>query len=198
MSLEVTCLEDHVGSVVGDLGRRRGQMLGIDVRGDERVIRAELPLAEAFGYAGQLGATARDRLMERTQDRPLPAGRISLRDAILLGTVLGVTSVAALGWRFNVLAAALTLATMFAYVAVYTPLKRVSTLNTIIGALPGAAPPLLGYAALAGDVRGWAWALFAILLVWQFPHFMAIAWLYRHDYARAGLRMLPVEVGAAA
>ncbi len=136
-----------------------------------------------------------DRLMERTRDRPLPAGRISLRDAVLFGTAIGVTSVAALGWRFNVLAAALTLATMFAYVAVYTPLKRVSTLNTIIGALPGAAPPLLGYAALAGDVRGWAWALFAILFVWQFPHFMAIAWLYRHDYARAGLRMLPAEIG---
>jgi protoheme IX farnesyltransferase len=136
-----------------------------------------------------------DRLMERTRNRPLPAGRISLRDAILFGTALAVLSIGALGFRFNVLAAALALATLFAYVAVYTPLKRVSTLNTVIGALPGAAPPLIGYAALSGDVRGWGWALFAILFVWQFPHFMSIAWLYRDDYARAGLRMLPVEDG---
>jgi protoheme IX farnesyltransferase len=120
---------------------------------------------------------------------------VSLRDAILFGTSLAVLSIGALGFRFNVLAAALALATLFAYVAVYTPLKRVSTLNTVIGALPGAAPPLIGYAAMSGDVRGWAWALFAILFVWQFPHFMSIAWLYRDDYARAGLRMLPVEDG---
>jgi protoheme IX farnesyltransferase len=136
-----------------------------------------------------------DRLMERTRNRPLPSGRIGLRDALLYGTALATLSIGALGFRFNVLAAALALATLFAYVAVYTPLKRLSTLNTVIGALPGAAPPLIGYAALSGDVRGWAWALFAILFVWQFPHFMAIAWLYRHDYARAGLRMLPVELG---
>jgi protoheme IX farnesyltransferase len=136
-----------------------------------------------------------DHLMERTRNRPLPAGRIGTRDAILFGTLLAVVSIAALGFRFHLLAAALVLATLFAYVAVYTPLKRVSSLNTVIGALPGAAPPLIGYAAFAGDVSGWGWAVFAILFVWQFPHFMAIAWLYRHDYARAGMRMLPVETG---
>ena len=80
--------------------------------------------------------------------------------------------------------------------AVYTPLKRVSTLNTAIGAVPGAMPPLLGYAALAGSVEGWAWFLFGLLFVWQFPHFLAIAWLYRRDYRRAGLQMLPCVPGS--
>jgi protoheme IX farnesyltransferase len=163
-----------------------------------RIAEAALWITLAAGAASvfiQVLERDSDRLMERTRERPLPAGRISLRDALLFGTGVAILSVAALGFRFNVLSAALALATMFAYVAVYTPLKRVSTLNTVIGAIPGAAPPLIGYAALAGDVRGWAWALFAILFVWQFPHFMAIAWLYRHDYARAGLRMLPGERG---
>jgi protoheme IX farnesyltransferase len=163
-----------------------------------RILEAAVWVTLAAGAASvfnQVMERESDRLMERTRNRPLPAGRIGVRDAILYATLLAVVSIGALGFRFNVLAAALALATLFAYVAVYTPLKRVSTLNTVIGALPGAAPPLIGYAALAGDVRGWGWALFAILFVWQFPHFMAIAWLYRHDYARAGLRMLPVEEG---
>jgi protoheme IX farnesyltransferase len=136
-----------------------------------------------------------DRLMERTRDRPLPAGRLSARDAILFGAALAIAAIVGLSFSFNLLAALLALASMFAYVAVYTPLKRVSTLNTVIGALPGAAPPLLGYVALAGTPGPWAWALFAIVFVWQFPHFMAIAWLYRADYARARLQMLPALPG---
>jgi protoheme IX farnesyltransferase len=137
-----------------------------------------------------------DRRMDRTKDRPIPSGRIGVRDALLVATLLAAVAVGMLAWRFSVLSALLALATLFAYVAVYTPLKRASTLNTVVGALPGAAPPLLGYAALAGEPGGWGWALFAVVFVWQFPHFMAIAWLYRHDYARAGLRMLPSEPGA--
>jgi protoheme IX farnesyltransferase len=136
-----------------------------------------------------------DRLMLRTQDRPLPAGRLSVRDAILFGALLAAVSIAGLAFEFNLLAALLALATLFAYVAVYTPMKRVSTLNTVIGALPGAAPPLLGYVALAGAPGHWGWALFAIVFVWQFPHFMAIAWLHRGDYARARLKMLPALPG---
>jgi protoheme IX farnesyltransferase len=132
-----------------------------------------------------------DRLMQRTQDRPLPAGRISPRDAIFFGAALTIAGICALAWSFNLLSALLALSTLFAYVAVYTPLKRVSTLNTVVGAVPGAAPPLIGYVALAGAPGRWGWALFAIVFVWQFPHFMAIAWLHRADYARAGLRMLP-------
>jgi heme o synthase len=136
-----------------------------------------------------------DRLMKRTQDRPLPAGRISARDAIFFGVALGTASIVGLSLAFNLLSALLALASLFAYVAVYTPLKRVSTLNTVIGALPGAAPPLIGYVAQAGTTGPWAWALFAIVFVWQFPHFMAIAWLHRADYAKARMRMLPAMPG---
>jgi protoheme IX farnesyltransferase len=136
-----------------------------------------------------------DRLMRRTQDRPLPAGRIPVRNAILFGALLACASILGLSLVFNLLSALLALGTLFAYVAIYTPLKRFSTLNTVIGALPGAAPPLIGYAALAGSVGHWGWALFAIVFVWQFPHFMAIAWLHRADYARAGMKMLPAMPG---
>ncbi len=137
-----------------------------------------------------------DRRMERTKNRPIPAGRISARDALLVAALMAAVAVGMLAWRYSLLSALLALATLFAYVAVYTPLKRASTLNTVIGAVPGAAPPLLGYVAIAGYPAGWAWALFAVVFVWQFPHFMAIAWLYREDYARAGLRMLPSQPGA--
>ncbi len=149
--------------------------------------------ASAFNQVLERDTDAR---MARTSRRPIPAGRITSRDALLAATALAAIAVGMLAWRFTLLSSLLTLATLFAYVAVYTPLKRASTLNTIVGAIPGAAPPLLGYAALAGRPEGWAWALFAIVFVWQFPHFMAIAWLYREDYARAGLRMLPCEPGA--
>jgi protoheme IX farnesyltransferase len=132
-----------------------------------------------------------DRRMERTADRPLPSGRLRVRDALFFGALLASAGTLGLALRFNALAALLGLATLVAYALIYTPLKRVSSLNTVVGALPGAMPPLVGYAALAGSVDGWAYWLFAVLFVWQFPHFMAIAWLWRHDYARAGLRMLP-------
>ena len=138
-----------------------------------------------------------DRRMLRTCERPIAAGRIGLRDAILFGGGLAFVGIAGMALRFNLLAALLVCATLFAYVAVYTPLKRVSTLNTLVGALPGAAPPLLGYVALAGTTGRWGWALFALIFVWQFPHFLAIAWIHREDYARAGLQMLPSVPGGA-
>ena len=138
-----------------------------------------------------------DALMVRTQHRPLVTGDIAVGHAVAYGTVLGVLGVAGMAMRFNLLSALLLVLTFVAYVAVYTPLKRVSTLNTVVGAIPGAAPPLLGYVAVAGEVGPWAWCLFAILFVWQFPHFMAIAWLYREDYARAGHRMLAGDAGTA-
>jgi protoheme IX farnesyltransferase len=137
-----------------------------------------------------------DRLMERTWNRPLARGRLAVRDVILFALALGATGTLGLALRFNLLAATLALATLFTYVSIYTPLKRVSTLNTLVGALPGAMPPVLGYVAASGVVGPWAWALFAILFAWQFPHFMAIAWLYRADYKRAGLAMLPAIDGA--
>lgn len=132
-----------------------------------------------------------DRLMLRTRNRPLVTGRLHVRDAILVGALLGGGGTLALALRFGSLAALLALGTLVAYALVYTPLKRVSTLNTVVGALPGAMPPVLGYVAIAGGAHGWSWPLFAILFAWQFPHFMAIAWLHREDYARAGMRMLP-------
>ncbi len=139
-----------------------------------------------------------DRLMERTRERPLPAGRVRLRDAVLFGGALGVIGVVGLALRFNLLSSLLALATLAAYALVYTPLKRTSSLNTVVGAIPGAMPPLLGYVALAGTPGPWAWLLFAILFAWQFPHFMAIAWLYREDYARARMQMLPALEGGEA
>jgi heme o synthase len=133
-----------------------------------------------------------DARMLRTADRPLAAGRISLATGVLAG--LGALALGGL-WLLmhtNALTVALALLTAFTYVAVYTPLKRVTTLATFIGAFPGAMGPLLGWTATRGRIEWPAVALFAILFVWQFPHFMAIAWHYREDYGRAGIRMLPV------
>jgi protoheme IX farnesyltransferase len=136
-----------------------------------------------------------DALMLRTQRRPLVRGTIHCSGAIAFGTALGAAGVAGLAMRFHWLAALLALATLLAYALVYTPLKRISTLNTVVGALTGAMPPLLGYIALAGEPGRWGIYLFAVLFAWQFPHFMAIAWLHREDYARARLRMLPALSG---
>jgi protoheme IX farnesyltransferase len=133
-----------------------------------------------------------DALMVRTSNRPLAAGRMSLAGGVLAG--LAALAVGA-GWLMmhtNAITVALALLTAFTYVAIYTPLKRVTTLATFIGAFPGAMGPMLGWTAARGRIEWPAVALFAILFVWQFPHFMAIAWLYREDYARAGIRMLPV------
>ena len=137
-----------------------------------------------------------DRLMERTRNRPLVTGELSVLQAVVFAVVLGVGGTAGLALSFNLLSAVLVLATLVVYVCVYTPLKRVSTLNTVIGAVPGAAPVLIGYAALAGEIGPLGWALFATIFAWQFPHFMAIAWMYREDYARAGHRMVPTEPGS--
>jgi heme o synthase len=136
-----------------------------------------------------------DARMLRTARRPLVTGRLRVRDAILVAAALALVGTLTLAARFNTLSALLALATLAAYALVYTPLKRVTTLNTAVGAIPGAMPPLLGYVALDGGVRGWGWYLFALLFAWQFPHFLAIAWMHREDYARAGLRMLPAMPG---
>ncbi|MBT9330531.1 heme o synthase [Acidipila sp. 4G-K13] len=133
-----------------------------------------------------------DAKMIRTANRPLASGRISLPHGILLGMLAVAVGTVWLTRETNLLTGTLTLLTAFLYVAVYTPLKRVTSLATFIGAFPGALPPLLGWVAARGQIEWPAVALFAILFVWQFPHFMSIAWLYREDYGRAGIRMLPV------
>ncbi len=133
-----------------------------------------------------------DARMLRTADRPLPAGRFSLAQGIVGG--IGALGFGAL-WLLlhtNLLTVALALLTAFTYVAIYTPLKRVTALATFLGAFPGAMGPMLGWTAARGRIEWPGVALFAILFVWQFPHFMSISWLYREDYARAGIRMLPV------
>jgi protoheme IX farnesyltransferase len=133
-----------------------------------------------------------DARMIRTAQRPMASGRISLPHGLILGMVAIVAGALWLTYATNVVTGTLTLITAFSYVAVYTPLKRRTTLATFIGAFPGAMPPLLGWTAARGVIEWPAVALFAILFVWQFPHFMAIAWLYKEDYSRAGIRMLPV------
>ncbi len=132
-----------------------------------------------------------DRLMARTANRPLPAGRLAPNEVLVFGVLLGVVGFADLVLAVNVLTAILAFGTLLLYVAVYTPLKRQTSLCTAVGAIPGAMPPVLGWVAAGGQLDAGAFALFATLFVWQFPHFLAIAWLYRHQYASAGLRMLP-------
>ncbi len=133
-----------------------------------------------------------DGLMKRTQDRPLPSGRISLRGAALFAGALSVAGLVELFLFTNVLTTALAAFTLVSYVCLYTPMKTRSHASTIVGAVPGALPPLGGYTAAAGGLGLPGLALFAILFVWQLPHFFAIGWRHRVDYARAGVRILPV------
>jgi protoheme IX farnesyltransferase len=133
-----------------------------------------------------------DAKMKRTANRPMAAGRINLAHGITVGLLAIILGSLWLTIETNLITGGLTLLTAFLYVAVYTPLKRVTPLATFIGAFPGALPPLLGWTAARGVIEWQGVALFAILFIWQFPHFMSIAWLYRHDYAKAGIRMLPV------
>jgi len=133
-----------------------------------------------------------DAKMRRTRGRPLPAGRMKRRNALVFGLLLSGAGFAALWRGTNLLAAALGLFTLLSYLFLYTPLKQRSQACTTVGAIPGAMPPLIGYAAAGHGMDAGAWALFLILFIWQFPHFDAIAWMYRDDYARGGIRMLPV------
>ena len=134
-----------------------------------------------------------DALMERTRTRPIPAGRMRARNALLIGSLLSIGGVVYLMIKCNGLSAILAAATIVIYIFAYTPLKRVSTANTLVGAIPGALPPVIGWVAAAGRQEPGAWSLFAILFFWQLPHFFAIAWMYREDYARAGFQMVSRE-----
>jgi protoheme IX farnesyltransferase len=140
----------------------------------------------------------RDARMRRTSNRPLPSGKLSLLEAVIFGTTISVVGLAILVCTVNGLSAGVAATTFVLYVGLYTPLKSVTTLNTAIGAIPGALPPVIGWAAATGRLGVEAWALFLIMFLWQFPHFLAIAWIYREDYARGGYRMLPnVDPGGA-
>jgi protoheme IX farnesyltransferase len=133
-----------------------------------------------------------DALMERTMERPIPAGRITPGDALIFGTLLAISGIAYLCGVVNVLTGVLATLTIGSYLFAYTPLKTRTPLCTIVGAVPGAIPPMMGYAAATDTIDVNAWTLFAILFIWQMPHFLAIAWLYREDYARGRQLMLPV------
>lgn len=131
-----------------------------------------------------------DALMRRTRTRPVPAGRMPPAQALVLGIVLSVFGILYLAIVCNLLSAALTAVTIAIYIFAYTPMKRASTANTAVGAIPGAIPPMIGWAAARGNIGIGAWSLFAIIFLWQLPHFFAIAWMYRDDYSRAGFRMI--------
>jgi len=133
-----------------------------------------------------------DGMMDRTRDRPMPTGRIGVRPATAFGVGLSLTGVLALGLMTTWLAAAVSAVTILSYVIFYTPMKRTTHMATVVGAVPGALPPVLGYCAASGEIGVEAWLLFAIMFVWQLPHTLAIYWLYRDDFAKAGFPMLPV------
>jgi len=148
-------------------------------------------VAVASGALNQLIERRTDSRMNRTANRPLPAGRLQPAEVALFGVIAGAAGLFVLATFVNFTTAFLALLTLVLYVAAYTPLKRYTALSTAVGAIPGALPPVLGWTA-SGAALGWeAFSLFAVLFVWQFPHFLAIAWLYRRDYVAAGLRMLP-------
>jgi len=133
-----------------------------------------------------------DARMRRTQTRPLPSGRLEPQTVLIIGAVASATGLIYLAFAVNLLTSVVGAATLFSYLFVYTPLKRVTWLNTAVGAVPGALPPLMGWTAARNELSVEGWTLFAILAFWQLPHFLAIAWIYREDYARAGFKMLPV------
>lgn len=161
-----------------------------------------LPMVQAvFGTALVAGGAAAlnqvyerdtDALMRRTRLRPLPAGRLGAADAQVFGFLLSAAGLGLLAFQANFIAAALALATLVIYLAVYTPMKRRTSHATLMGAVPGALPPLIGWTASHGGLSLGGVVLFAIVFLWQIPHFMAIAWLYRDDYRHAGFPMLPV------
>lgn len=148
-------------------------------------------LASGAAALNQLLEKEHDARMRRTQSRPLPSGRLSPETVLLFGGVCSVAGLIYLALAVNLLASVLGAITLLTYLFVYTPLKRVTWLNTAVGAIPGAFPPLMGWAAARGELAGGGWALFGILALWQIPHFFAIAWLYREEYAKAGFVMLP-------
>jgi len=150
-----------------------------------------LLVASGTGTLNQYLEHRFDAQMRRTARRPLAAGRLQPAAVLWFGLALSVVGSVYLAVAVNVLASLLAMATLLSYLFLYTPLKRKTPLCTLVGAFPGAMPPLIGWAAASGKLNFQAWTLYAVLFLWQFPHFMAIAWMYREDYARAGYLVLP-------
>jgi len=178
-------LTTMVGFVMGSVGR-------VNVPGLLAVLAGTGLVAAGASALNMLLERRTDALMHRTRNRPLPAGRLRPTDVVAWGFALTAAGVLLLGWRAGTLATGVALVTWLSYLLFYTPLKPLTSLSTVVGALPGALPPVIGWAAARGSLDPGAFVLFAILFLWQIPHFLAIAWIYREDYARGGLPMLPV------
>jgi len=149
-------------------------------------------LAGGAAALNQLLERDYDAKMRRTQNRPLPSGRLQPATVMIFGGACACAGLMYLALAVNLLTSVIGAVSLVSYLFIYTPLKRVTWLNTAIGAIPGGLPPLMGWTAARGQLSGEGWALFAILAFWQLPHFLAIAWIYRDEYAKAGFKMLPV------
>ncbi len=156
------------------------------------VLMGTVLVASGTNALNQVAERKDDALMKRTRGRPLPAGRLGVVSAGAFAWIAGIAGIAYLGFFVNSLTAIIATATLVSYVFVYTPLKKHTSVSTLIGAVPGALPIVGGWAAARGTLSGEAWILFWILFLWQLPHFLALAWMYRDDYARAGFKMLSV------
>jgi len=177
-------------ALVGFLAAAHG---AVDVLALLRTLLGTALVAGAASTLNQWVERDLDAVMKRTVRRPLPSGRLTPRESLAFGAVLGVAGTAYLAAAVTPLAALLAALTAASYLLVYTPLKRLTSLATVVGAVPGAIPPMIGWAAARGRLDPGAWVLFLILFFWQMPHFLALAALYRKDYARAGFRVLSVE-----
>jgi protoheme IX farnesyltransferase len=164
---------------------------GLSITALVHTVAGTLLVASGTGTLNQLLERRFDALMRRTASRPVAAGRIAPWRALAFGVVLAIAGILELAEAVNRLSSVLALATMASYLLVYTPLKRRTPFCTLIGAIPGAAPPLIGWAGATGALSVEAWILYSMVFLWQFPHFMAIAWMYREDYRRAGYRVVP-------
>ncbi len=182
LTVVMTALVGYVMGARGPVGLPR---LGLALAGTALV-------AAGASALNMLLERRTDALMLRTRNRPIPAGRLRTVEAVAFGLALTAAGLAVLRFGTGALAAAVALLTWSTYLFAYTPLKTRTSLSTIVGAFPGALPPVIGWAAARGQVEPGAVVLFAILFLWQIPHFLAIAWIYREDYARGGLPMLPV------
>lgn len=149
-------------------------------------------VAAGAAALNQLMEREHDARMHRTENRPLPSGKLTPESVLIIGAVSSLTGLVYLAYAVNPLTSVLGAVTLGSYLLVYTPLKRVTSLNTAVGAIPGALPPLMGWTAACGMITRGGWSLFAILFFWQLPHFLSIAWMYREEYAKAGYAMLPV------
>lgn len=179
-----------VTTVIGfHLGNRGGSDLGLLVHTALGTLLVACGAA-AFNQVIERDVDAR---MRRTMGRPLPSGRMGTTEATVFAGVLSTIGIAELAFGANLLAATVAVATLVSYALIYTPLKRVTSLATILGAVPGALPPVIGWAAARNALGPEPWILFAIVFFWQMPHVLAVSWLYREDYERGGIRVLPVE-----